>query len=98
MAAKNRRRVDRKEQLGRTASRLRSLGVAVVRLLSALAVTAAVVVGAFALHAWFTTSEMFAVSRVDVHHSLLSDKHDLVARTGIETGMNIFSLDLSAAA
>lgn len=97
MAAKNRRRVDRKEQLGRTASRLRTLGVAVARLVGALAVTAVVVVGGFALHAWFTTSEMFAVSRVEVHHAKLSDEQDLVARTGIETGTNIFSLDLSEA-
>lgn len=98
MAAKNRRRVDRKEQLGRTASRLKSLGVAVARLLGALAVTALVVFGGFALHAWLTTSEVFAVSRVEVHHAELSEKSELVARTGIETGTNIFSLDLAAAA
>lgn len=97
MAAKNRRRVDRKEQLGRTASRLKALGVAVARLLGALAVTSAVVVGGFALHAWITTSEMFAVSRVEVHHAELSDKREIVLRTAIETGTNIFSLDLSAA-
>lgn len=97
MAAKNRRRVDRKQQLEGTASRLRALGVAVVRLLAALAVTAVVVVGGFALHAWLTTSEMFAVSQVQVHHAKLSDKQALIARTAIKTGVNIFSLDLSAA-
>lgn len=96
--AKNRRRVDRSEQLGRTASRLRALGVAVARLIGALAVTAVIVTGAIALYGWFTTSETFAVERVEVHHAQLSTKDALVARTGITPGVNIFSLDLSAAA
>lgn len=98
MAAKNRRRIDRSEQLGRTASRLRSLGIAVARLLGALAVTAVGVTGAVALHAWFTTSETFAVHRVEVHHARLADGDELVARTGIATGMNIFAMDVAAAA
>lgn len=98
MAAKNRRRVDRSEQLGRTASRLRALGVAVARLIGALAVTSVVVTGAVALYGWFTTSETFAVNRIEVHHAQLSTRDALVARTGITPGVNIFSLDLSAAA
>lgn len=96
--AKNRRRVDRSEQLGRTASRLRALGVALARLVGALAVTSVLVTGTVALYGWFTTSETFAVERVEVHHAQLSTKDALVARTGITPGTNIFSLDLSAAA
>lgn len=97
MARRNRRKVDRSERIGRVASGLRSLGLAVVRLLGALAITAALVASGVALHAWLTASEFFAVARVEIHGAELSSEADLRARTGIAPGDNIFSLNLAEA-
>jgi cell division protein FtsQ len=79
-------------------ARARALGFAVLRTALAMAVSAALCLGALRGWEWARTSPFFAVRSISVHGAVHAKPGDLVTRSGLGVGQNLFRIDLAAAA
>ena len=87
----------RRQEVSRV-DRWKKLGLACVRLLAACAISAALGVGAVQTYQWATRSPLFAVRSVHVRGNVHAPADDLIARSGLLVGQNLFHVDLAAAA
>jgi cell division protein FtsQ len=94
----NRRRIDRTEQVQKTGAFVRSATTAVLRVVGALALTAALGYGAFAAWGYLRTSEKFALRSLAFTGVGHASEEELTRSAGLVAGTNIFAIDLAAAA
>jgi cell division protein FtsQ len=79
-------------------ARARVIGLAVLRTALAMAVSAALCLGALRGWEWARTSPFFSVRSISVRGALHAKPADLVARSGLGVRQNLFRIDLAAAA
>ena len=79
-------------------ARARVIGVAILRTGLAMAVSAALCLGALRGWEWARTSPFFAVRSISVRGAVHARSSDLVTRSGLGVGQNLFRVDLAAAA
>ncbi|HYZ89176.1 MAG TPA: FtsQ-type POTRA domain-containing protein [Myxococcales bacterium] len=76
----------------------RGAGVALLRTAAAVLLSAALSVGAWEAFRWSTTTPFFALRDVKFTGLAHAAERDLLARSGLQIGANLMSLDLAAAA
>jgi cell division protein FtsQ len=76
----------------------RGAGAALVRTAAAVLFSAALSVGAWESFRWSTTTPFFALREVKFTGLAHAAERDLLARSGLQIGANLMSLDLAAAA
>lgn len=74
------------------------VGLAVLRTVLAMAVSAALCLGALCAWEWARTSPLFAVRSISVRGAVYAKPGELVTRSGLGVGQNLFRVDLAAAA
>ncbi len=74
------------------------VGLAVLRTVLAMAVSAALCLGALRAWEWARTSPLFAVRSISVRGAVYAKPGELVTRSGLGVGQNLFRVDLAAAA
>ncbi len=79
-------------------ARVAALGLAVLRTVLAMAVSAALCLGALRAWEWARTSPFFAVRSISVRGAVHAKPGELVTRSGLGVGQNLFRVDLAAAA
>ncbi len=88
----------RRAQVIRRSDRWKAIGLASARVALACAISAALGVGAVQAYQWATRSPFFAVRAVRVRGNLHAPSDELIARSGLLVGQNLFRVDLAAAA
>jgi hypothetical protein len=94
----NRRRVDSSERTVRRGAFARRVLSAVARALGLLAASALLVYGAVAGWAWLRTDEQFALKHLQFRGVTRAAPAELARLAGLADGLNLFSIDLAAAA
>lgn len=94
----NRRRIDRSVEGAERGHALRRFFAFFVKFVGTVSVTALVVYGAVSGWAWLRTDPRFAVRHVELPALRHADPAVLAARAGLQPGVNIFQVDLAAAA
>jgi cell division protein FtsQ len=79
-------------------ARARAIGLAALRTALAMAVSVALCLGAVRGWEWARTSPFFAVRSISVRGALHAKQGDLVSRSGLGGGQNLFRVDLALAA
>lgn len=79
-------------------SKWRALGLAVLRTTLAMALSAAVVMGVFEASEWTARSPWFDARAVRVRGRVHAPEAELLLRSGLRPGQNLFRADLAAAA
>jgi len=82
----------------RRGDRVKAIALACARVLAACAVSAAIGLGAYQGFQWATQSSLFAVRAVRVRGAVHAPAPELIARSGLLAGQNLFRVDLAAAA
>lgn len=78
--------------------RLKAFAIAALRMLGAMALSAAVALGAIEAWGWCTRSPLFDARAVRVHGAAHATRDELLLRSGLKAGQNLFRADLAAAA
>jgi cell division septal protein FtsQ len=76
----------------------KALAIAALRTLGAAAVSAGLAWCAVQAHRWLTSDPRFTVSEISFEGLKRADAADLLARSGLRRGQNVFAADLAAAA
>jgi cell division septal protein FtsQ len=79
-------------------SKWRALGLAALRTTLAMGLSAAVVMGAFEGSEWTARSPLFDARAVRVRGRVHASQDELLLRSGLKPGQNLFRADLAAAA
>lgn len=95
--ARNRRKVDRTQQLAELGASARSYGAVAARAVAGLALVAGLIHGSRLGWAWLTTSPTFAVASITLDGNRRTSAEELVRLSGLHLGENLFSVDLDAA-
>jgi hypothetical protein len=80
------------------AARLRQAAGVLLRAVGALTIAAAITTGSVAGWRWMRTGARFAIRTIEVTGVHRASRDDLVARSGLERGQNIFSVNTASAA
>ena len=88
----------RRAEAERDRAAWRSVAAAALRTLAAAAISAVLSIGAWEAWSWATASQAFAIREIRFTGLVHAQEADLLARSGLRVGANLFQTDLSRAA